>query len=252
MSNTIQSYFFNLTSPLSVIKLNPYVGTYCAVLLHDRVTPVSLLLSRECTGTDLVLRWLRLFFAFSILQLWWTWGQSSTSTENCKKLKPITFERCNWSRMTPSPSPTCASCGTSWKNRAWGPQAPELTLSAYLPYEHQAWVTDCPHAPNSLFSSGRDGRDTGRSLCHTVLPMTPVLCIQLRPAAFLRSLAHSLATIKWYLDFSVKISALTGTPFLFSFFFLLYLKHLNLMQDHRPPFNICDELVVGFLVLFFQ
>lgn len=63
-------------------------------------------------------------------------------------------------------------------------------------------------------------------LCHTVLLMTPELCIPLRPAAFLRSIAQSLAGFytKWYLD-SLEV-------FFFPFF-LLYLKYLNLMWDHR-------------------
>lgn len=30
--------------------------------------------------------------------------------------------------MTPSLSPTCVSCGTLWRNRAWGPPDRELTL----------------------------------------------------------------------------------------------------------------------------
>ncbi len=85
-----------------------------------------------------------LSFGHSILQPWWTWGRSSTSMGSCKKLKPITSEHSNWNRMTPSLSPTCVSCGISWRNRAWGPQVPELTLPAYLPSVHQTWGKGWP------------------------------------------------------------------------------------------------------------
>lgn len=63
--------------------------------------------------------------AFSIPPPWWTWEPSSTSTGSCRKPKPITSERLTWNPTTASPSPTCASCGTSWRNRACGPWAPD-------------------------------------------------------------------------------------------------------------------------------
>ena len=121
----------------------------------------------EVYESDLILNSLRyplffFFWGFSILQPWWTWGRSSTSTGNCKKPKPITSEHFIWNRMTPSPSPTCASCGTSWRNRAWGPRAPELR-PVRLPTCHlhaRPGGEDGLRAPRSLLSSGRDGRET--------------------------------------------------------------------------------------------
>lgn len=167
-------------------------------------------------------------FGFSILLPWWTWGRSSTSTGSCKKLKPITSEHFNWNRMTPSPSPTCVSCGTSWRNRAWRPWAPELALPAYLPSVRQTWGKGRPTRSSfALLIQERwkrlreDVCSERPWLCRTALLMTPELCIHLRPAAFLRSIAHSLAGATWYLDsseLSLKL-VLSQDPRFFLFFF---------------------------------
>lgn len=58
-------------------------------------------------------------------------------------------------------------------------------------------------------------------MCRTALLITPELCIHLRPAAFLRSIAHSLADATWYLD-SLELSqkwVLSQEPCFFCVFF---------------------------------
>ena len=157
---------------------------------HFKPPPKCMNLIRSWTDWDIL--YFFFFLGFSILQPWWTWGRSSTSTGSCKKPKPITSEHFIWNRMTPSPSPTCASCGTSWRNRAWGPRAPELS-PARPPTCHlhaRPGGEGGLRGPRSLLSSRRDGRETQggcllREAVTVPLLITPELCIHLRPAAFL-------------------------------------------------------------------
>ncbi len=202
----------------------------------------------SCPEVYLVWNWSRpemtktLFsLGFSILQPWWTWGRSSTSTGSCKKLKPITSEHFNWNQTTPSRSPTCVSCGTSWRNRAWGPRAPELTLPAYLPSVRQTWGKGRPTRSSfALLIQGRwkrlrkDVCSERPWLCRTALLMTPELCIHLRPAAFLRSIAHSLAGATWYLDPSELSSKLVLSQEPRFFFSVSFFKTRALELEVRP------------------
>lgn len=62
----------------------------------------------------------RISLSFSTLQPWWTLVLSFIWTANFRRQKPITYEPCSSSLMIPLRSPTCASCGTSWRNKACG------------------------------------------------------------------------------------------------------------------------------------
>lgn len=168
---------------------------------------------------------------------------------SCRKLKPITSEHFNWNQMTPSPSPTCVSCGTSWRNRAWGPRALELAPPAYLPSVRQTWRKGRPTCSSlALVIQDRwrrlreDVCSERPWLCRAALLITPELFIHLRPAAFLRSIAHSLAGATWCLDcleHSSKL-VLSQEPRFFSFLFYNYSTWT--WREIGTSFNICDEL----------
>lgn len=98
----------------------------------------------------------------------------------------------------------------------------------YLPSARQTWRKGQP--TRSLFAllmreRWRRLREDVCSerpwLCRTARLMTPELCIHLRPAAFLRRIAHSLAHATQYLD-SFELSSklvLSQEPCCFFFFF---------------------------------
>lgn len=153
----------------------------------------------------------------------WTWGLSCTSTGSCKRPKPITSERCTSSPTTPSHSPTCASCGTSWRSRAWGPWAPEAPQPSSPASEQRGGGGGrglSPHSSSSAQSSGMDGGDSGRMFAQRGHGRAA------QPRSWLRARSSSKPrpSAAWRPDhpeLSSEISARTGTAF-FVFFFFLY------------------------------
>lgn len=163
--------------------------------------------------------------AFSIPRPWWTWEPSSTSTASCRKPKPITSERLIWSPMTPSPSPTCASCGTSWRNRACGPWAPDLPPPTTAPPRglQLGWnKEDVRVLPPILL--GKDEKVSGRLLLQSDLrgsrDLHPPLGSRLPSGALPHSGRRSEGK---YLD-SEGLSSkhLTGTTLLFLLVFFFF------------------------------
>lgn len=157
---------------------------------------------------SLMLKWFCL--VFSILLPWWTWERSYTLMGNCRTLKRITSGPFSWNLMTPSLSPTCESCGTSWRNRAWGSPDRELTLFASP--SRQALGKRRNTRPSDICSH-HPGRWRSRRGCLCRGTSSNLLSL---PQA--KSTVHGLASATHYLDSFLQFSALTGTT-LFSFFF---------------------------------
>lgn len=109
-------------------------------------------------------------------------------------------------------------------------------LRTMSPWSHPAWQSKSSSFALLIQERWKRLREDVCSerpwLRRTVLLTTPELCIHLRPAAFLRSIAHSLASATWYLD-SLELSSkleISQEPCFLGFFFP---EHLSLKWDNR-------------------